>query len=50
VVLSRGRIVGRIDMAEIADIPTLGDRLAHYESLPESSASLPVGDSLPAFA
>ncbi|HEV7284370.1 MAG TPA: hypothetical protein VGN75_05895, partial [Kaistia sp.] len=50
VVLSRGRIVGRIDMAEIADIPTLGDRLAHYESLPESSPALPASERLPAFA
>jgi len=50
VVLSRGRIVGRIDMAEIADIPTLGDRLAHYESLPESSPALPAVERLPAFA
>ncbi|MCX5496245.1 sugar ABC transporter ATP-binding protein [Kaistia dalseonensis] len=34
VVLSRGAIVGRIDMAGIADIPTLADLLARYESGP----------------
>ncbi|MDQ0394877.1 ATP-binding cassette domain-containing protein [Labrys monachus] len=40
VVLSGGRIVGRIDMAGIADIPALGDLLARYES---GNDTLPAG-------
>jgi ABC-type sugar transport system ATPase subunit len=37
VVLSRGRIVGRLDMAAIADIPALGELLARYESLSDAA-------------
>ena len=37
IVLARGRIVGRIDMAEVADIPALGDLLARYESLSDNA-------------
>ena len=39
VVLARGRIVGRIDMATIDDIPALGEQLARFESLPDTAVS-----------
>ena len=32
IVMSRGRIVGQVDMFQIEDIPTLADCLARYES------------------
>lgn len=47
VVLARGKIVGRIDMAGIEDIPALGELLARYESLSDSAvghAPLRIGD------
>jgi ABC-type sugar transport system ATPase subunit len=46
-VLSYGRIVGRVDMVDISDIPTLADLLAKYESLPKVAANGSVSSGYP---
>ncbi|WP_448956250.1 ATP-binding cassette domain-containing protein [Labrys neptuniae] len=39
-VLSRGRLVGRVEMTTIETIPALADRLAYFESLPDTSPAV----------